>query len=145
MNRASGVARLANPASKAGQRIGACRAASIRHCIRDRTIHIGGIETSKRWRKAMKRILALWRVVGGHDVRLLWFALRHEGRPGWLLPALAGLALFAVEPLNFAVPVVGAVDELVLVPLVLHAMATMLPAHVLDGFSRTRTGPFRRR
>lgn len=93
----------------------------------------------------MKRILALWRVVGGRDVRLLWFALRHEQRPGWLLPGLAGLVLFAVEPLNFAVPVVGAVDELVLVPLVLHAMAKMLPIHVLDGFSRARAGSFRRR
>jgi hypothetical protein len=29
-------------------------------------------------------------------------------------------ALFAVEPVNFAVPVLGAVDEFVLVPLVLH-------------------------
>jgi hypothetical protein len=53
-----------------------------------------------------------------------------------LLPGLAGLALFAVEPLNFTLPVIGAVDELVLVPLVLHAMVKMLPAHVLDGFTR---------
>jgi uncharacterized membrane protein YkvA (DUF1232 family) len=84
----------------------------------------------------MKRIVALWRVVAGQDLRLLWFALRHENRPGWLLPGLAGLALFAVEPLNFALPVIGAVDELVLVPLVLHGMVKMLPAHVLDGFAR---------
>jgi uncharacterized membrane protein YkvA (DUF1232 family) len=84
----------------------------------------------------MKRIFALWRVVARQDWRLLWFALRHEERPGWLLPALAGLALFAVEPLNFALPVVGAVDEFVLVPLVLHAMATMLPARVRDGYTR---------
>lgn len=84
----------------------------------------------------MKRIFALWRVVAGQDLRLLWFALRHEKRPGWLLPGLAGLALFAVEPLNFTLPVIGAVDELVLVPLVLHAMVKMLPAHVLDSFTR---------
>ena len=91
----------------------------------------------------MKRIVALWRVVAGQDLRLLWFALRHENRPGWLLPGLAGLTLFAVEPLNFALPVIGAVDELVLVPLVLHGMVKMLPAHVLDGFART--GHMRRR
>jgi len=91
----------------------------------------------------MKRIFALWRMVAGQDLRLLWFALRHENRPGWLLPGLAGLALFAVEPLNFALPVIGAVDELVLVPLVLHGMVKMLPAHVLDGFART--GRMRRR
>ena len=92
----------------------------------------------------MKRLFALWRLVAGKDLRLLWFALRHEQRPGWLLPGLAGLTLFAVEPLNFAVPVLGAVDELVLVPLVLHGMIKMLPAHVLDGFARTRAARARR-
>ena len=93
----------------------------------------------------MKRIIALWLTVAGQDLRLLWFALRHEQRPGWLLPALAGLALFAVEPANFALPVLGAVDELVLVPLALHAMVKMLPAHVLDGFARAYAGRMRRR
>jgi uncharacterized membrane protein YkvA (DUF1232 family) len=83
---------------------------------------------------AMKRIVGLWRVVAGQDLRLLWFALRHEQRPGWLLPGLAGLALFALEPLNFALPVLGVVDELVLVPLILHGMVKLLPAQVLEGF-----------
>lgn len=93
----------------------------------------------------MKRIFALWRIVAGQDLRLLWFAIRHEKRPGWLLPGLAGLALFAVEPLNFAVPVLGAVDEFVLVPLVLHGMVKMLPAYVFDGFARAYPGRRRRR
>jgi uncharacterized membrane protein YkvA (DUF1232 family) len=93
----------------------------------------------------LKRIFALWRVVAGQDLRLLWFAIRHDKRPGWLLPGLACLALFAVEPLNFAVPVLGAVDELVLLPLVLHGMVKMLPAHVLDGFARARAGRMGRR
>ncbi|WP_179966240.1 hypothetical protein [Massilia putida] len=93
----------------------------------------------------MKRIFALWRVVAGQDLRLLWFALRHEERPAWLLPGLAGLGLLAVEPLNFAVPVLGAVDEFVLVPLVLHGMLKMLPAHVLDGFAQACAGRRRRR
>lgn len=84
----------------------------------------------------MKRIIGLWRVVAGQDLRLLWFAIRHEQRPLWLLPGLAGLALFAVEPLNFALPVLGVVDELVLVPLVLHGMVKLLPPQVLDGFGR---------
>jgi uncharacterized membrane protein YkvA (DUF1232 family) len=84
----------------------------------------------------LKRIFALWRTVAGQDVRLLWFALRHESRPAWLLPALAVLALFALEPLNFALPVLGAVDEFVLLPLILHALAGMLPAHLVDGYAR---------
>jgi hypothetical protein len=88
----------------------------------------------------MKRIFALWRMVAGQDLRLLWFAIRHEQRPGWLLPGLAGLALLAVEPLNFAVPVFGAVDEFVLVPLVLHGMMKMLPAHVVESFAHSYAG-----
>jgi uncharacterized membrane protein YkvA (DUF1232 family) len=92
----------------------------------------------------MKRIFALWRLVAGQDLRLLWFAIRHEKRPRWLLPGLAGLAWFAVEPLNFAVPVVGAVDELVLVPLMLHGMIKMLPVDVIDGFARAYAGRRRR-
>jgi hypothetical protein len=88
----------------------------------------------------LKRIFALWRMVAGQDLRLLWFAIRHEKRPGWLLPGLAGLALFAAEPLNFAVPVFGAVDEFVLVPHVLHGMIKMLPAEVLDSFTRAYAG-----
>ena len=93
----------------------------------------------------MKRIFALWRMLAGQDLRLLWFAIRHEKRPGWLLPGLACLALFAVEPLNFAVPVLGVVDEFVLLPLVLHGMVKMLPAHVLDGFAGSYAGRLRRR
>jgi uncharacterized membrane protein YkvA (DUF1232 family) len=93
----------------------------------------------------LKRIFALWRIVAGQDLRLLWFAIRHEKRPGWLLPGLGVLALFAVEPLNFAVPMLGAVDEFVLVPLVLHGMVKMLPTHVLDGFARAYAGRVHRR
>jgi len=92
----------------------------------------------------LKRIFALWRVVAGQDLRLLWFAIRHEQRPGWLLPGLAGLLLFAVEPFNVALPILGAVDELVLVPLLLHGMVKMLPAHVLDGFAHAHAGRGRR-
>jgi hypothetical protein len=92
----------------------------------------------------LKRIFALWRVVAGQDLRLLWFAIRHEQRPGWLLPGLAGLLLFAAEPFNFALPILGAVDELVLVPLLLHGMVKMLPAHVLDGFAHAHAGRRRR-
>ena len=93
----------------------------------------------------MKRLFALWRTVAGQDLRLLWFAIKHENRPGWLLPGLAVLALFAVEPMNFAVPVLGVVDEFVLVPLLLHGMVKMLPGQVLDGFARACAGRLRRR
>lgn len=85
----------------------------------------------------MKRMLMLWRVTR-HDLRLLWFALGHPSRPGWLIPVAGLLALYAVEPLNFAIPLVGLVDDLVLVPLVLHTLLKRLPAEIHLGFGRQR-------
>ena len=86
----------------------------------------------------MLRLFRLWRV-GGQDLRLLWFALRHSRRPAWLLPATAALGLFAVDPLNFAMPVLGFVDELVLFPLILHGIVRFLPADILSGFAGGRS------
>lgn len=83
----------------------------------------------------MRRMLLLWRV-GRQDLGLLWFALRHPGRPRWLLPAAGLLALFALEPANFALPVLGAVDELVLLPLLLHALVGFLPTEVRASVGR---------
>ena len=83
----------------------------------------------------MKRVLLLWRF-GRQDLRLLWFALRHPSRPLWLLPAAGLLALFALEPANFALPILGVVDDLVLLPIFLHALVGFLPAEVRATFGR---------
>jgi uncharacterized membrane protein YkvA (DUF1232 family) len=77
----------------------------------------------------MIRLIRLWRL-GARDLRLLWFALRHPHRPVWLWPAAVVLALYALEPLNFAVPLLGVVDDFVLLPLVLHALVTFLPLSI---------------
>lgn len=77
----------------------------------------------------MLRLFRLWRL-SGRDLRLLWFALRHPGRPLWLLPAVALLGFYALEPLNFALPLLGIIDDLVLVPLLLHALVKFLPPAV---------------
>jgi uncharacterized membrane protein YkvA (DUF1232 family) len=76
----------------------------------------------------MRRIFRLWRLAGS-DIRLLWVALRHPNRPSWLLPATLALGLFALEPFNFAIPALGVVDDLFLLPLLLHVLAK-LAAHV---------------
>ncbi len=83
----------------------------------------------------MKRLLLLWRV-GRQDLRLLWFALRHPGRPVWLLPAAALLGFFALEPVNFAIPLLGAIDDFVLLPIVLHTMLGFLSAGIRQDFDR---------
>jgi len=67
---------------------------------------------------------------------LLWYALRHSGRPLWLLPVAVVLGLYALEPANFAMPLLGAVDDLVLLPLLLHAVVKFLPAEIRYGFER---------
>ncbi len=77
----------------------------------------------------MRRLFLFWRQ-GGRDVRLLWRALRHPDRPAWLLPATVLLAFFALDPLNLALPLMGAVDDLVLLPLALTALVRALPAHL---------------
>lgn len=78
----------------------------------------------------MKRLLLiLWRT-SRTDLRLAWLALRHPARPAWLLPALVLLGLYAISPLNYAVPVLGAVDDLVVVPLLLHGLLKLLPEPV---------------
>jgi uncharacterized membrane protein YkvA (DUF1232 family) len=76
----------------------------------------------------MRRLFTLWRL-GGQDLRILWAALRQRDRPRWLLPAALLLAFFALEPLNFSFPLLGVVDDFVLLPLLLRALVKIaLPA-----------------
>jgi uncharacterized membrane protein YkvA (DUF1232 family) len=83
----------------------------------------------------MFRLLKLWHL-GARDLRLLWFGLSHRSRPAWLIPATAFVALYAFDPFNFVVPVLGAVDDFVLLPLVLHLLVTLLPADIRAGFQQ---------
>jgi uncharacterized membrane protein YkvA (DUF1232 family) len=77
----------------------------------------------------MRRLFIFWRQ-GGRDVKLLWRALKHPDRPAWLMPATVLLAFFALDPLNLAMPMLGAVDDLVLLPLALRALTSALPQHL---------------
>ncbi len=69
----------------------------------------------------MRRLFRLWRV-GGQDLRILFAALRQRDRPLWLMPAALLLVFFALEPLNFAFPVLGVVDDFLVLPLLLRAL-----------------------
>ena len=77
----------------------------------------------------MIRLLRLWRMVG-KDLHLLRLALGDPRRPSWLVPAVVLLALYALDPINFALPFVGAVDDVVLVPMLLHLLLRLLPADI---------------
>ena len=85
----------------------------------------------------MVRLLRFWRL-GGRDLRLLWFALRHPGRPVWLWPAAIIMAFYAVEPFNFSFPLLGVVDDFVILPLGLHLLLKLLPAPVCADFNQSR-------
>ena len=80
-----------------------------------------------------KRLSVLWTVVRG-DARLLWRALRHPLAPGWLKWATASLMLYLLSPVDLlpdALPLLGVIDDLVLIPWVLHLLLQRLPPQVL--------------
>jgi uncharacterized membrane protein YkvA (DUF1232 family) len=85
----------------------------------------------------MIRLFRLWRL-GARDLGLLWFALRHPHRPVWLLPAVLVLGLWALEPFNFVMPVIGVVDDFIVLPLLLHLLVSLLPLHIRTGFGLRR-------
>jgi len=85
-----------------------------------------------------KRLMLLWTLVRG-DATRLWRALRHPGSPAWLKWAVAGLALYLLSPVDLVpdfIPVLGLVDDLVLIPLAIRFLLGKLPARVqqdIDG------------
>ena len=83
----------------------------------------------------MLRLFGLWRLAG-RDLRLLWFALRHGRRPVWLWPAAILLGVYVLDPFNFALPVLGLIDDLILVPILLHLLLSLLPDEIRAGFER---------
>jgi uncharacterized membrane protein YkvA (DUF1232 family) len=85
----------------------------------------------------MRRLLQLWRL-SAQDLRLLWFALRHARRPAWLWPTALLLCFYALEPFNVALPLLGVVDDLLILPLVLHLMLKLLPIQIRADFTRHR-------
>jgi uncharacterized membrane protein YkvA (DUF1232 family) len=81
-----------------------------------------------------KRLSLLWSVVKG-DARLLWLALRHPQAPGWLKLGTAGIALYLLSPVDLipdVLPVLGVVDDLVLVPLAIRWLYGRLPQALRD-------------
>ncbi|GAA4416610.1 YkvA family protein [Quisquiliibacterium transsilvanicum] len=80
-----------------------------------------------------KRLSMLWALVRG-DARTLWFAVRHPGAPRWLKAGVVLLALYLVSPIDLipdlAVPFIGLIDDLVLIPLAIRWMLRRLPEQV---------------
>jgi uncharacterized membrane protein YkvA (DUF1232 family) len=78
----------------------------------------------------IKRLSTLWAVVRG-DARLLARAWRHPGAPRWLKPAVLMLGVYVLSPVDLlpdAIPLLGVVDDIVLVPLAMRFLIKRLPA-----------------
>ncbi len=79
-----------------------------------------------------KRLAVLWTVIRG-DARLMWLALKHPLQPRWLKPAVALMLLYVLSPVDFIpdfIPLLGVVDDIVLVPLAMRWLLGRLPAAV---------------
>lgn len=80
----------------------------------------------------LKRLVAIWLLVKS-DARRLWHALRHPQAPRWLTVGTALLVLYLVSPVDLvpdALPVIGVIDDLVVIPAVIRWMLNRLPAHL---------------
>lgn len=77
-----------------------------------------------------KRLSLLWTLVRG-DLLKLWWALRDPRTPGWVKLASAGLAFYLVWPIDLlpdTIPFLGALDDVVLLPLAVRWLLSRLPA-----------------
>ncbi|WP_372621963.1 YkvA family protein [Falsiroseomonas sp.] len=81
------------------------------------------LEAAKRWARGIRR-----------DVHAVWLAARHPATP-WYARALAiAVAAYALSPIDLIpdfVPVLGYLDDLVVVPLGILAVTKLVPAPVL--------------
>jgi uncharacterized membrane protein YkvA (DUF1232 family) len=76
-----------------------------------------------------KRLAVLWALVRG-DARRLWVALRHPAAPSWLKWGTAAIVLYLVSPIDLipdALPFIGVVDDLVIIPLAIRWLLNRLP------------------
>jgi uncharacterized membrane protein YkvA (DUF1232 family) len=76
-----------------------------------------------------KRLTLLWSLARA-DARRLWFALRHPAAPAWLKVGTALIVLYVISPIDLlpdVLPVIGIVDDLVLVPLAIRWLLKRLP------------------
>ena len=77
----------------------------------------------KAWAKSLRR-----------DVMTLWFVLRHPHTP-WLARALAAiLTAYALSPIDLIpdfIPVLGYLDDLIIVPLGIWLLLKIIPEQVL--------------
>jgi uncharacterized membrane protein YkvA (DUF1232 family) len=89
-----------------------------------------------------KRLTLFWTLVRG-DARQLWFALRHPAAPRWLKVGTVLIVLYVLSPIDLipdAIPFLGAVDDLILVPLAIRWLLKRLPPDIAAAAATRRAG-----
>ena len=89
-----------------------------------------------------KRLSLLWTLVRG-DLKKLWWALRDPRAPGWLKIASLGLLAYLLSPVDLLpdmLPIVGVVDDLVLLPLAIRWLLSQLPEGLRRDLDRRAAG-----
>jgi uncharacterized membrane protein YkvA (DUF1232 family) len=85
---------------------------------------------------AMKfRGLAAWAARLTSEVGVLWFAARDPGCPPWLRWVTLALVAYALSPIDLIpdfIPILGWLDDLVILPLGLAWVMRRMPPAVLD-------------
>ena len=88
--------------------------------------HMNFLDRIKRWAKALKR-----------DVIALWLAAR-DARVPWHAKAVAGaVAAYALSPIDLIpdfIPVVGYLDDLLIVPLGIACAVRLVPKPLMEEF-----------
>jgi uncharacterized membrane protein YkvA (DUF1232 family) len=79
-----------------------------------------------------KRLTLWWALLRG-DGRRLWFALKHPESPVWLKLGTAFIVLYVLSPIDLipdTLPILGAVDDVLVVAFGMRWLLRRLPPHV---------------
>jgi uncharacterized membrane protein YkvA (DUF1232 family) len=91
-----------------------------------------------------KRLAAVALALRG-DLKLLWFALRHPQAPGWLKVGTAALLFYLLLPIDLIpdyLPVIGVVDDIVVLTFGVRWLLKKLPAAIRADAERRAAGAF---
>jgi uncharacterized membrane protein YkvA (DUF1232 family) len=89
-----------------------------------------------------KRLAVVWTLVKV-DAQVLWYALQHPQSPRWLKVGVFGLVAYLLSPIDLIpdmLPVIGVVDDMVLIPLAMRWLIRRLPAAIRDYAERRARG-----
>lgn len=79
-----------------------------------------------------KRLTVIFAALRG-DLKVLWYALRHPAAPGWLKLGVAGLVGYLLLPIDIipdVIPVIGAIDDIVIITFGVKWLLKRLPQNI---------------